>query len=258
MSQRHTHPKAAAPPQREPRPLDQPDAHAASEHDAVARMLAGADDVTRKKLEPMLQRGSVVERIASVHGATAPAMVEDRPAKPDFLSTSEYSIARRAIGAERASQPAAIVPSRDRDSTAAPAAEPGADVLSVPVQRTPIVWWLALGGAVVIVALLAWWRASAPDPAADANPQPAGTPSNGELAAPPPPRRSVAEATAPAASLEPVPQPVPGGSGDVAPKAPTPRQSTEAPSPPQPSTPATHPTPAPSKGPRFPVQGDDA
>ena len=85
----------------------------------VDKVLDGADEVTRRKMDAMIERSSVVEVMAQAHASGNPAGVEDRPIKPDFLNTEQYRLAREAIGAK-----GKLAPMQLELSTSSPSKEP--------------------------------------------------------------------------------------------------------------------------------------
>ncbi|RLB49165.1 MAG: hypothetical protein DRI90_24775 [Deltaproteobacteria bacterium] len=201
---------------------------------AVAQVLAGADEQTRRNLQPMLSRSSVLETIASVHGSDEPLMIEDRPAKPDFLNTEEYAIARKAIGATGKPSPGRA----EEKAAAIPAARPATGRLGL---------WIVIG--LLAVAILVLWlrgvpsdevepRSGTADPSAT-SPSPTvsqGASSTAGLSTP----QSAAPSTAPDSTAT--------ETSTAASKHPTARPPTPATTAlPHPSVSASRPPPAPSR-----------
>ncbi len=231
---------------------------------AVARVLAGADEQTRRNLEPMLARSSVLETIASVHGADEPLMVEDRPAKPDFLDTEEYAMARKAIGATgepasvRAGAAGAARGSELADREAPRGtAEPntGTSAQRSPARRLGLVIVLA---AIAIAVVVLWWR-SRPDVAVEPGTEPASSsaaspaetnrPSGPSSTAPAASQHAAAQSAAPNTPVDPSASNIPATSGPH----PTARPpATPAPSLPLPPTSTTAPAPSRSSDLLFP------
>lgn len=234
----------------------------------VDKVLDGADEVTRGKMDAMLERSSVVEVMAQAHASGKPAAIEDRPIKPDFLNTDQYRLAREAIGAKGEPPPMRLELSPSSPSKDGPVEGLNADALPSPPapSRTPdqappppeegSTWTIAVMVAAVaalVVAVIVLWptdRGSAetkPTGSAAAT-SPAANPTPAQTGSLPEPRPAPSPSTPSSATTRAAP-PQPS-----APSAPDSSLSPNAPPTPGPSATTA---PEPSSTSRFPVQGDD-